>query len=73
MKDTFGNPFPSFCCYNGQWSIMMNLSTDVSTFIPDYLNENVMKTGLFDGIFYDGTNESFGGRLALSQWTRRSD
>jgi len=57
MRDTSGNPFPSFCCYNSRWSIMMNLSTDVSTFIPDYMNETEMKTGLFDGIFYDGTNE----------------
>lgn len=59
MKDIYGNPFPSFCCYNGKWSTMMNLSTDVNTFIPDYLNEATMKTGLVDGIYYDGTNESF--------------
>ena len=59
MRDTSGEPFPSFCCYDGDWSIMMNLGTEVSKFIPDYLNSMTMNTGLFDGIFYDGTNETW--------------
>jgi hypothetical protein len=65
MRDIHGNPFPSFCCYNGEWSIMMNLSTDVNTFIPNFLSDKSMKTGLFDGIFYDGTNETWYNRSGL--------
>ena len=59
MKDIYGKPYPIFCYGDGHWSIMLNLSTDISTFIPDYINDTVMKTGLFDGIYYDGVNESW--------------
>jgi hypothetical protein len=67
MKDIYGKPFPIFCCFGGKWSIMINLSTDVSTFIPDYLNDSAMKSGLFDGIYYDGMSESW---WQASPWAR---
>ncbi len=59
MQDVDGNPFPAFDYGGGYWSTMLNLSTDVTTYIPQYLNQNVISTGLFDGIFYDGTNETW--------------
>ncbi len=65
MRDIYGEPFPSFN-YDGEWSTMMNLGTDVSKFIPDYLNSTSMKSGLFDGIFYDGTNETWYNRSGRS-------
>jgi hypothetical protein len=59
MQDVDGNPFPAFDYGGGYWSTMLNLSTDVTTYIPQYLNQKVISTGLFDGIFYDGTNETW--------------
>jgi hypothetical protein len=59
MHDIHGNPFSIFYYGNGYWSTMINLATDVNTYIPRYLNENAMKTGLWDGVFYDGTNEAW--------------
>lgn len=58
MQDIDGNPFPAFD-YGKYWSTMLNLSTDVTTYMPQYLNEKVISTGLFDGIFYDGTVETW--------------
>ena len=57
MHDIHGEPFPAFDYGDGYWSKMINLSTDASTYIPEYVNENLMQDDLFDGIFYDGTNE----------------
>lgn len=62
MRDIYGEPFPSFCCYDGDWSIMMNLGTDVRKFIPDFINTTSQQSGQFDGIFYDGTNETWANR-----------
>lgn len=59
MQDVDGNPFPAFDYGGGYWSTMLNLSTDVTTYMPQYLNQEVLSTGLFDGIFYDGTNETW--------------
>lgn len=59
MKDIHGKPFADFYYGNGHWSTLINLSTNVNTFIPDYLSSTVMKTGMFDGIFYDGVSEDW--------------
>ena len=59
MQDVQGNPFPAFNYGDGFWSTMINLTTDVNTYMPQYLNQKVMSTGLFDGIFYDGTVETW--------------
>lgn len=59
MQDVQGNPFPAFDYGDGYWSTMLNLSSDVSTYIPQFLNQKIISTGLFDGVFYDGTNETW--------------
>ena len=60
MNDIHGKPY-FFAFYgNGQWTTAINLSTDVNQFIPDYVNNTIIKTGLFDGIFYDGISEDWG-------------
>ncbi len=59
MQDIQGNPFPAFDYGDGFWSTMLNLTTDVTTYMPQYLNQKVISTGLFDGIFYDGTVETW--------------
>ena len=59
MKDIHGNPYAAWNYGNGQWSIFINLSTSVNKFIPDYLSNTTMRTGMFDGIFYDGTSEDW--------------
>jgi len=57
MRDIYGEPFPAFDYGDGYWSKMINLSTGASQYIPEYVNEKLMNDDLFDGIFYDGTNE----------------
>lgn len=62
MQDINGKPFPVFYYSdNGTtfWSSMINLSTDINTYIPQYLNQEVMRAGLFDGVFYDGASETW--------------
>lgn len=67
MRDIYGKPYHIF--YYGDsssWSLMINLSTEVSTFIPQYVNDTSMKTGLFDGVFYDGIGEDWSGLVNRS-------
>jgi hypothetical protein len=60
MHDTSGKPFNIFYYSNSNyWSKMLNLSSSVNTFLPQYLNQTVMSTGLFDGIYYDGIDEDW--------------
>jgi len=37
---------------------MLNPTTPVASYLPEYLSERVLATGLVDGIFYDWVNES---------------
>lgn len=61
MHDVHGNIYHLFPVGSGdsRWTQMFNLSTEANTFMPNFLNSNVMNTGLVDGIFYDWINESF--------------
>lgn len=53
MKDTFGNKVKLFELTPGNWTEMLNLSTDVNSYMANYLSVSVMAGGLADGIFYD--------------------
>jgi Hypothetical glycosyl hydrolase family 15 len=55
MRDIHGNPVPLFQLESGPWTLALNPSTDVNEYLPRYLNEKVVSTGLLDGIFYDWT------------------
>jgi len=57
MKDINGDHVVLFEIYDGYWSEMLNLSTGVNAYMPTYLNNTVISTGLGDGIFYDWINE----------------
>jgi len=57
MKDTSGNKVKLFELTPGFWSEMLNLTTGVNSFLPSYLNSNVLAGNLTDGIFYDWIND----------------
>lgn len=59
VKDIHGEVYHLFPIEGDIWSPMFNLSTEISIFMPKYLNDNVMVTELVDGVFYDWINESF--------------
>ncbi len=52
MKDTLGARYRLFEIA-GCWTEMLNLTTDVNTFLPGYLADKVLAGGRVDGIFYD--------------------
>jgi hypothetical protein len=58
--DTPGNPKPPeqrrvklFTLDNGDPWPAMNPASEWSTYVPNYVHDTLMSTGLFDGIFYD--------------------
>ncbi len=55
MRDVHGNPVPLFQLESGPWTLALNPSTAVNEYLPRYLNEKILNTGLLDGIFYDWT------------------
>lgn len=59
MYDINGKQFRSYYYGNNYWSIMPNLNTGISSFIPQYMYDTSIKNGLFDGVFYDGINEDW--------------
>jgi len=61
MQDVRGKLYHLFPIEDGTWTPMFNLSTDINTFMPNFLAENVMKTGQVDGIFFDWIHEVWSG------------
>lgn len=59
VKDIYGNIYHLFPAEGDVWTPMFNMSTEINTFMPNYLRDNVMSANLVDGIFYDWINESF--------------
>jgi hypothetical protein len=57
MKDTSGQRFVLFEVVPGSWTEMLNLTTGVSAFMPSYLQQDVVATGLTDGVYYDWIND----------------
>jgi PKD repeat protein len=57
MKDTSGNKVKLFELTPGFWTEMLNLTTGLNSYLPSYLNTNVLADGLTDGIFYDWIND----------------
>ena len=61
MQDVRGQMYYLFPAMGDDWNPMLDLSTDVSTFMPAFLNDTVMKSGLVDGIFFDWLGEDMSG------------
>ncbi len=57
MKDIYGKPYHLEPQGSSPWTLMFNLSTGINTFMPDFLANNVMNTGLVDGIYFDWIHE----------------
>jgi hypothetical protein len=57
MKDTSGHRFTLFQLTPESWTEMLNLTTGVNAFMPAYLQQAVLVTGLTDGIYYDWIND----------------
>jgi len=53
MKDTSGRRIKLFETSPGTWTEMLNLTTGVNAFMPNYLATAVLGGGLSDGVFYD--------------------
>ncbi len=53
FKDTAGNKINLYELTPNNWTNMLNLTTGVNQFMPDYLQQSVISTGKLDGIFYD--------------------
>jgi len=53
VRDVQGRPVPLFELYPGFWTRLINPTTAANRFIPEFLNRNVLASGLLDGIFYD--------------------
>jgi hypothetical protein len=53
LKDTAGARFKLFELPGGVWTEMLNQTTAVNAFLPNYLKKKVMSAGLADGIFFD--------------------
>ncbi|MEM3597626.1 MAG: putative glycoside hydrolase [Candidatus Hadarchaeum sp.] len=58
MKDVNGSRYLLLQLPDGNWSEMLNLTTEVNFYMADYLNKAVISTGLTDGIFYDWVMEN---------------
>ncbi|MCP2606361.1 putative glycoside hydrolase family 15 protein, partial [Candidatus Aminicenantes bacterium AC-708-I09] len=58
MKDINGARYLLFELSPGDWTEMLNLTTLVNSYMPNYLNEHVISTNLGDGIFFDWIMES---------------
>ena len=53
LKDVDGKPVPLFQLFTSNWTIALNPTTRVNRFLPAYVNQHVLSTGLVDGILYD--------------------
>ena len=57
VRDVAGDHYRLFWL-GDQWSLMLNPTTPVASYMPEYLSERVLATGLVDGIFYDWVSDS---------------
>lgn len=53
LRDTRGDQIRLYELEPGQWTLAMNEATPFSEYLPRYLTDNVVSSGLVDGIFYD--------------------
>jgi len=53
LHDVEGKQVPFYQLSDSRWTLAQNPSTPANEFLPRYLSEKVLQTGLIDGIFYD--------------------
>ncbi len=58
MRDAHGRPIRIFEPRPGVWHHAQNPTTGLQEFLPGFVNENIIATGMVDGVFFDWATSS---------------
>jgi hypothetical protein len=58
LLDVKGKKVPMYHLKSGYWTYALNPTTEVNSYMPNYLEQNVIQTNAVDGIFYDWATTS---------------